>query len=246
LALYALGTLNDEERAAVEAHLPECSACRRELEELRSGVVALALSVSGPKPPARSREQLITAIAAEPRRAAMRPAARGIWWRPLQWAVAAGTVIVVALLALQNGVLKRQVNLLQAGASAQRQKLEQAEDFLNSLTSPDAERFTFVASPSPPRPLGRVIYVRRRGTLVFMAAGMAPLPLQQTYELWLIPKAGTPIPAGLFRPDAHGYATVLEPPLPAGTEAQTFAITIEPAGGSPAPTSKPVMVSTPG
>jgi anti-sigma-K factor RskA len=72
---------------------------------------------------------------------------------------------------------------------------------------------------------------------------MAQLPASKIYELWLIPKTGAPIPAGLFRPEADGSATVIKPPLPTGVEAKTFAITVEPLVGSSAPTSQPIMAA---
>jgi anti-sigma-K factor RskA len=70
------------------------------------------------------------------------------------------------------------------------------------------------------------------------------LPAQKAYELWLIPNQGAPIPASVFKPDAHGGATVINPPLPAGTEAKAFAITVEPEAGSSTPTMPIVLVGT--
>ena len=49
---------------------------------------------------------------------------------------------------------------------------------------------------------------------------MPALPAQKAYELWLIPMSGDPIPAGVFKPDAHGSATVVNPPLPAGSRGE--------------------------
>jgi anti-sigma-K factor RskA len=71
---------------------------------------------------------------------------------------------------------------------------------------------------------------------------MPALPVQKAYELWLIPTTGAPIPAGVFKPDAHGSATVVEPPLPAGADAKAFAITVEPEQGSTTPTM-PIFMS---
>jgi anti-sigma-K factor RskA len=71
---------------------------------------------------------------------------------------------------------------------------------------------------------------------------MPVLPAQKAYELWLIPTQGSAIPAGVFKPDAHGSATVVNPPLPAGIEAKAFAITIENEAGSPTPTMPIVMM----
>src|SRR6266853_163647 len=95
---------------------------------------------------------------------------------------------------------------------------------------------------TPPQPQGKAIYVRDRSSLIFLASNMPSLPPQKAYELWLIPTNGAPIPAGVFKPDVRGSATVIEPPLPAGVEAKAFAITVEPEQGSSTPTMPIVMM----
>jgi len=246
LALYALGALAGEERVALEKHLEECSACRTELEQLRGDTALLAFSASGPRPPSRSRERLMTAIAKEPRRIPVRPVKWRTWWRAFEWAAAVAAVVVVLLLVRQNNDLQRRLAGLQSNSAGQQQQLSQAKQIIATLTSADAERYVLVAGKTPPQPQGRAIYVASSGTLVFLASNMPELPPQKVYELWLIPANGAPIPAGLFHPNAQGSAAVVKPPLPAGIEAKTFAITVEPEAGSPAPTTQPVMVGTRG
>ena len=246
LALYALGALRGEERLAVEQHLEECSGCRIELEQLRGDAALLAFSASGPRPPARSRERLMAAIAKEPRRVPVRPVRRAAWWRPLEWAAAAATIVVVFLLVRHNNDLQRRLAEVQSNSAGQQQQLLQAKQLIATLTSPDAERYVLVAGKTPPQPQGRAIYVSSSGTLVFLASNLPELPPQKVYELWLIPANGAPVAAGLFRPNAQGSAALVKPPLPAGIEAKTFAITVEPEAGSTAPTSQPVMVGTRG
>ena len=119
---------------------------------------------------------------------------------------------------------------------------ERAREVVATLTSTDAVRVTLVAAQAPPQPQGKAIYVRDRSSLVFLASNMPALPAQKAYELWLIPTNGAPIPAGVFKPDAHGSATVIQPPLPTGVEAKAFAITIEPEQGSATPTMPIVMM----
>ena len=242
LSLYALGALQGEERLAVEKHLKECPDCRHELVQLQGDLALLALSASGPKPPSRSRERLMAAIAKEPRRTPVRFVKRKAWWTALEWAVAAATVAVLALLLRQNTDLRQRVAALEANSTGQREQLLQAKELIATLTSADAVHFTLVAGKTPPQPQGKAIYVRSTSTLVFLASNMPELPPQKTYELWLIPTSGAPIPAGLFRPDTHGSAALIKPPLPTGVEAKTFAITVEPGAGSAAPTSTPIMV----
>ena len=84
--------------------------------------------------------------------------------------------------------------------------------------------------------------MRKRNSLVFLANNMPALPAEKAYELWLIPVNGNPIPAGVFKPDAHGSASVVNPPLPAGTEAKAFAITVENEAGAATPTAPILMM----
>jgi anti-sigma-K factor RskA len=251
LALYALGTLQGEERAALESHLKGCAECRRELELLRGDSALLAFSVSGPRPPARSRARLMEAVAREPRQREVREikvetSRWRMWFSALEWVGAAAALVVVLLLVRQNGQLQNQLSQARINSSAQEAQLQQAKQLVESLTSPDAVRYVLVAGKTPPQPQGKAIYVAKSGTLVFLASNMPALPPQKTYELWLIPTTGAPIPAGLFHPNAQGSAAVVKPQLPPGVEAKTFAITVEPEAGSAAPTSQPIMVGTQG
>jgi anti-sigma-K factor RskA len=245
LAMRALGALEGEERAALERHLEECAACRRELEQLRGDMAYLALTASGPKPPQRSRHRLMAAIANEPRGVSS-PRRRRAWWPVLEWVAAAAAVAIVALLLKQNSDLKKQLAVAQNEFGQQQGRLEQANRIVATFTAPESQQVTLVAAKTPPQPQGKAFYLRNRGNLVFLASNMPAPPAQKAYELWIIPTSGAPIPAGVFKPDAHGSATVVNPPIPAGVEAKAFAITVEPEAGVNAPTSQPIMVGAAG
>jgi anti-sigma-K factor RskA len=240
LALYALGTLQGEERAVLEKHLEGCAGCRRELEQLRGDMALMALSTAGPVPPQRARQRLIEAVAREPRRAAV--AARSRWWTVVPWVVAGALAVGLVVVWLQNSDLQQRIAGLQNESAHQLSELQRAREVVSTLTATDAMRVTLVAAKTPPQPQGKAIYVRDRSSLIFLASNLQPLPPQKAYELWLIPTSGAPIPAGVFKPDAHGSAAVVEPPLPAGVQAKAFAITVEPESGSSVPTLPIVMV----
>jgi anti-sigma-K factor RskA len=247
LTLYALDALAGEERLAIKKHLEECSACRAEVVRLREDFALLALSASGPTPPPRCRERLLDAIRKEPRQMEARPRSRTGWLHTLGWAAAAAAMIAVLWLARQNRQLEGQVATLEAHSAAAQQQLLEARELAALLSSGNAEHFTLVANNTAPQPGGKAIYDAASGALVFFASNMPAVPSRKAYELWLIPaNGGAPIPAGVFKPDARGAATVIKPPLPTGLDAKTFAITIEPEAGSPAPTSQPVLVGTRG
>jgi len=239
LALYALGALEDNERKSLENHLLECASCRRELEKFRGDTALLALSTAGPKPPARARQRLVTAIAREPRREARRSKP---WWALVPSLAAAALAAIAVFFWMQNSRLQRDVSSLQARTAQQRDELRRAHDIVATLTATDAMTVTLVASKTPPQPQGKVMYVKDRGSLIFLASNMPMPPSQKAYELWLIPMKGAPMPAGMFKPNAGGSAMVINPPIPPGMEAKAFAITVEPEAGSATPTMPIVMI----
>src|SRR5580698_6100369 len=252
LALYALGSLDGEELQTLEKHLEGCASCRRELELLRGDTSLLALTTAGPKPPARARQRLMSAIANEPRVPAVKPAPeieRRSWWYVTGWRtlrlVAAAVLLVVGInLVRQNSALQRNLASLRAQFSDQGIKLEEANQTMATLMDPDATKIELVAAGNKPEPRGKAIYQRRNHNLIFFASNMPPLPAEKIYELWLFPaNGGAPIAAGLFKPDARGSATVVNPPLPRGVEAKNFAVTLEPESGShESPRGTPVIV----
>jgi len=242
LALYALGAL--DETAGLEKHLEECASCRSELEQLRGNAALLALTTAGPKPPARAKSRLMDAIAKEPRLQQAKPSSR--WWT-LGWIGAVAMVAVAAVLWNQNSNLKSQVQESARVSDQQKAQLEEARRIVDTLMAKDAMHVSVVpVGMKTPPPEGKVIYSRDRSGLILMASNLQPVPPQKAYELWLIPMQGAPIPAGMFKPDAHGSALVVNPPLPAGVEAKAFAITIEPEQGSATPTMPIVMMGSGG
>jgi len=243
LALYALGALDGQERTRVEAHLGECAGCRGELQQLRGDGALLALSAIGPRPPQRARQRLLDAVAKEPRiRTAESGAAGRSWWGMLGWAAAAAVLVFAASLWKENGALKQTVAAMRDQNAESVSELEDLKRLAAPILEPEAQVVTVAALKEKPQPGGKVFYLRKRASLVFLATNMPVLPANKAFELWLIPKQGAPIPAGVFKPDAQGRASVVNPPLPADTEAKAFAITIENEGGSAAPTSPIVMM----
>ena len=252
LALYALNALEGNDRVVLEKHLATCAECRLELEQLRGDGALLALSTLGPKPPLRARQRLLDAVSKETAPtlsqktrkdgapSAMAP--RRSWWGALGWAATAAVIVFAASLWKENSALKRDIATWRSAASQEQMELENAQKVARAITDPEVERFTVVAMKTPPQPQGKAFYLRNRSSLVFVANNMPSLPPQKAYELWLIPTSGAPIPAGVFKPDAHGSASVVNPPLPAGAEAKAFAITVENESGSATPTMPIVMM----
>ena len=253
LALHALNALDGEDRVNLEKHLATCNACRMELEQLRRDGALLALSTLGPKPPARARQRLLDAIKKEALVASLKSRtpstremghARKSLWGLLGWAAATAILVFGASLWKENAELKRGIMIWSARVSEQTAELEKARSITNAITDPAGQHFTLVSVKTPAQPQGKAFYLRNRSTLLFVANNMQPLPPQKAYELWLIPTQGAPVPAGVFKPDARGNATVVNPPLPAQMEAKAFAITVENQAGATTPTMPILMMGT--
>ena len=76
--------------------------------------------------------------------------------------------------------------------------------------------------------------------------GLEALPEDQTYQLWLIPAEGNPIPAGLLEAEA-GVPSFHTLSIPEGVqEFAAVGVSVEPAGGSPAPTGPIVLLGKSG
>jgi len=241
-----------EEQQRAQAHLDVCAYCRAALLEALTDVAAVGLSAEQQPPPEGARQRLMARIANTPQATpqATRPtveavpeqrkAGFGLGW--LGWAVALAMLAVAAYLGYGNYKLQRQLNEDRGQITRLQAAADRAEELTEALTSPAAKQVTLTETKRPAQPVGHATYLPARGALIFVANNLRPVPENKTYELWLIPANGkAPIPAGLFRPDKSGSASVVLPTLPQGVEAKAFGVTIEDAQGSPTPTLPIVM-----
>jgi anti-sigma-K factor RskA len=83
------------------------------------------------------------------------------------------------------------------------------------------------------------LVVDTAGSGVLVVSDLAAAPAGRTYEAWVI-KGAAVRAAGLFHGGASTEVVSLSRPVPVGAE---VAVTVEPAGGSAAPTRKPFIVS---
>lgn len=245
-------------------HLAKCSDCRAEIARLREELSLVAMAVPQVAPPASAREHLLRAVAEEPRAAVPQPAERSGTSKPVApldnvdsldnvvpmpvrrrslglmwggWLAAAACLFYAVQLRDSNRGMRQELQTATAQLMQQNNTGARAQEVLDVLSSPQAQRVTLVAAHTRPEPTGQAVYLQEKGALVFTASNLAPLPANKTYELWVIPANGTaPIPAGTFQPDARGIASVLLPNLPQGVQAKAFGVTMENAGGAAAPT----------
>ncbi|MGR0220991.1 anti-sigma factor [Agromyces sp. ZXT2-6] len=86
-----------------------------------------------------------------------------------------------------------------------------------------------------------VVWSEQLGRSAILAEGLPDVGADETYELWYIDASGDELaatPAGLFDPDGGAAYVVLDGEFEPGL---LIGITVEPAGGSEAPTSAPIV-----
>ncbi len=171
----------------------------------------------------------------------------------LGWALAAGTSFFAfseyhQRLQLQSTVAEQATQLRSETAQMATLSAEavRARILMDNLTGSDAQRVTLNTTPAAkPAPQGRASYIASKGSLVFIASNLQPLPVNKVYELWIIPADGSaPLSAGTFAPDARGNASVVMPEIPKGVEAKAFGVTLEAEGGAPKPTFPILLVGS--
>jgi anti-sigma-K factor RskA len=245
LALYALEELSGSDRQELEQHLETCAACRREVQFLRGDLSLLGLSSAGPRPPARSKERLVGAVAAEPRGVSapspLQVRRRGLNWALVPALLALGLLVWAGTLWQQNNALQHNLASLAVLYKSTSAQLQQTEERLHLLSAPDVMQVSLSPQTAPHAPHATAIYSPSQKRLMLMASGLAPAPPGKAYELWLIPMEGAPMPAGMFKPDEKGNAMMMDHTMPEGVLAKAFAVTIEDEAGSDKPTS-PVLI----
>jgi anti-sigma-K factor RskA len=254
---YALGALDGEDLVLFQTHLadgcPECVGALRDAEE---ALTVLAREAPPVIPPASVKQALMARVGAEQaRRVApvqrVRPS-RPRWFPWVAGAVAAGLaafftgMFVAARYEAEIGRVARETTALRERLRQQetalRAEMAAASHVVELLRSPGTHVVGLTGTGPASGAAGRLVWNDAQGGHLLVTS-LAPLPADKTYELWTI-SGGAPRPAGLLTVDARGVGGLRVEPVPGGTPVDVFAVTIEPAGGVPAPTGPIVLASS--
>ncbi|MEP6714296.1 MAG: anti-sigma factor [Terriglobia bacterium] len=209
---YAVGSATDPERSEISAHLGRsCPLCTSGVRTAMTTTAAIAGAVKVVDPPRSLRRRIIALV---------KPGQQWSWAVLAPWAVAAALALVFLL-------------KFPGAQPASDARLSQAISILEDPATRDV-------SFGEPAARGRVFVHSGKG-VVFIAAHLPALEAGRTFELWVIPNSGNPIPAGTFASEKDATAMYVRPgPV---VDAAALAVTVEPAGGSAQPTTKPFIVT---
>ena len=216
IAAYLLGALEGDERAELVGHLEDCPDCQAELRWLRPAVQLLPESVPLVEPPRELRGRILAEAEADARRQRRAGAAAPTASRRrifTGWRPLAGLATLAVVAAVAGYAI---------GGS--------------SSDGGSGPKPTTVAAGKAPGVTARLVSTGDSGTLHL--ANVHNLPEERVLEAWVQRGSQvTPVRA-LFVPDREGRATETIPDIHG---ADAVMVTAEPRGGSPAPTSPPVV-----
>lgn len=265
LPAVAMGAATPEERAFVEANISACPDAEAMLASYTPLVEALRGEVATAEPPVALRGKLAAALAqhaidqqldtsmrvirsTEPtnptatpiRTASVQESATTAptmtrWLRQYGfWAAILALVALNVYLSSRVSDLTQQNVLLTALNQAQNSALERVSlPGARTTELSGSGAGTVLALWSPQGDQGVVV-----------ARDMFVLSPDRVYQFWLIEGENAPVSGGTFTVDSQGDGTLFFD-APAEVENYgTLAISVEPAGGSDAPTTTPVFTST--
>ncbi len=215
--LYALGALDDQERLDFEQHLKGCTDCRSALNQAVELNEMIFSATPRVQPSAKLRSRVLAAFgqpAAKPQRA---------WgWA---FALAAAAAVILGITAWSQHDER----------AANAAELARLRDIQQILQSPTTKQVTF--GPQPAAPHGS-IFVQDKLGIILIADGLPAPPPGMTYESWVVPKNGAPVPIEAFTaPNGRGIS-LLKSPLPVD-QLKAIAVSLEPAN---VPVTKPTKL----
>jgi anti-sigma-K factor RskA len=217
LPAYALGSLDTDDAAQVRGHIARCRACREELAAYAEVTGRLALTVPEQDPPPWLESRIMEKVLSRQR--GMSGA-----FRVRHPALAA--IAAVLIIALGTG------NILLL-----------ARPFRAKTQVTGLITVALAGTPEARDAYGTIVLDLDDNRGVLAVRGLAPLSAERQYQLWLI-RDGERASGGVFAVTADGYGS-MQISVPAGFTGFTrFGISIEPAGGSLAPTGPRVMSGT--
>jgi anti-sigma-K factor RskA len=225
---YAVDAVDDIERARFEKHLAVCAECQAEVASLRETTGVLSETTAAEPPPALRDRVLAEIATVRPLPPLTTPVDTPEKARrqPRRFRVVALAAAAAVLAAVGVGVATQPwADETSQAPSAAQLVLSAPDAKRTSLDFDDGAKATVVHSDS----VGKAVIVTEK---------MPPPPKGMVYQLWLDQPASGMVSAGLMPIEAD-QTMVLEGDA---ATAKAAGITIEPAGGSDHPTSKPIAL----
>lgn len=246
-AAYALGALSPEEARAFEAYLATSPETQREVAEYREVGAMLATAARGPTPSEDLKARVLGRVAASkvvslPTRPPSRSTVPPTVWAALAASLALATWLGASLFTARSQLAARTAaeDSVRSALAAVQGRLTEREKTLNWILEPGIE-LSVLNSTGNAEPKIQFFVNRQRRMAMVHAFNLSVAEAGKVYQLWFI-QDGKPVPSVTFNAESDGHAMVENIILPAGGGITHAAVTVEPTGGSTAPTSPVILL----
>jgi hypothetical protein len=165
----------------------------------------------------------------------------------VRWLAAAALLIAIGAIAYDvslRSVIQRlsdSRSALRDSTTVLQQRLAEQQAIVAGLTGPGVKVID-AAATSARQPYARMFWDQPTNRWTFVAYNLPAAAPGHTYQLWLITRDQKKVSAGTFAPQPNGSALVRATYPLASDSLAAIAVTNEPAGGSPQPTTTPFLV----
>ena len=256
-AAYVLDSLDPEDRAAFEERLVSDPELESDVESYRQVMGSLAGATAAHEPPMALKERILAEARGGPA-SSHSPAPQGSEessgrGATLPWLLAAAGIVISLGLGMayqrmrtENATLQVAYDQVATDNASLRvafdrvsSDLQARDSLLATFLGPDVRTATLAATGRPPS--ARLFWNTATASVVVAAFDLPPAAAGRVYQLWGILTGFDPVSLGTFQTATDGTA-IFQSPMPGGLEFELGAVTDEPAGGSPQPTSAPFLV----
>jgi anti-sigma-K factor RskA len=244
LELYVTGSASQEERLQVEAWAEQYPEVKQELEEMEEAMEQYAIS-QAVEPGTDLKEKIMARIAI--------PAAVTLSDSPhkepaviyaipplYKWAVAASIILLLGSILL-NYTFYNKYKIASKDLQVAQQEMKKQQQLAQEMKGENElmrDRHAVpVVMKGPGEALAKIFWMQNTGDVYVDPSNLPEAPSGMQYQLWAIVD-GKPVDAGMITTEKGVYHIQK---MKSFGKAQAFAITLETAGGHPAPQGEMIV-----
>jgi anti-sigma-K factor RskA len=229
--IYAIGALDGQELREFEAHLASgCSICATSVRETRETLALLPRSLNTITPPPSAKTRILNQVTGQKVVVPLPPRPPP---RTRRWPVITGTIAAGIVGAVLAGVLLNQ---------RYEPRLAAYSAVVNLLQDPSTRVVALQGTGPTPAAAGRFLW-NESGEGHILVTNLPAAPEGKMYAVWTIARRSPPRYVGAVKTDASGEGGLHIKVIRTDQPIETFAVTLEPAGTTTAPTGPMVLVS---
>jgi anti-sigma-K factor RskA len=248
-ALDAIGAATDDEKRSMQEHLDDCADCRQARDEYAEVATAFALALDPVAPPPDTKARILLSVEAEQEP----PVPLATRSRISPWWLATAATLFLALWGWREfGIRVAREQLHSQEAEIKRlaeenallaQRAETLSNDVSTLAAANTRTIDLAGQAGSPAASARAFVQDEQQRAVVFFYDLPANPNDKSYQLWILRDKVPPESAGVFDVTPTGNASVVVNKITEPRGIRGMAVTLEPRGGVPQPTSATFYVA---